>query len=221
MVWIKYAGGMAVFLGMCLAQSQAGLEFAKTHLEFNAKAGDTQVEIIFQFINRGTEGIEITKIQTSCECITARLDKKRYAPGESGEIKTWFVFGERGGERFKQLMLATDDRINPVHRLSFLVRIPEYLQVEPAAVFWSMGAPVSMQTLTVKIPETVPIARSLKIAGKHPRLQLKLNEKQRGRAYELQMEPRNLDERFRDEIVLEASFPGIGVKRYKVYAYVK
>jgi hypothetical protein len=101
------------------------------------------------------------------------------------------------------------------------VRLPEYLQVQPVAVFWSMGAPISAQTLTVKIPETVPAAKSLKLAGKHPLLKLKLNEKQAGRVYELQVEPRSLDERLRDEIVLEANFPGIGIKRFKVYAYVK
>jgi hypothetical protein len=39
----------------------------------------------------------------------AILDRKTCAPGESGEIKTVFTFGERNGEQFKQLMVAAND----------------------------------------------------------------------------------------------------------------
>ena len=212
---------IVVIFVLCLAQAMAGLEFAKTHFELDAKAGDTQAEVIFKFNNRGKENVEITKIQSSCECATAQLDKKQYAPGESGEIKALFVFGDRSGEQFKQLMVATDDKNNPLYRLSFRVLIPEYLQVQPAAVFWTMGEKVSTRTLTVRIPETVPPALSLKVTSKNPKLKLKINEVQKGRVYELQVEPRSLSERYREEIVLEANFSGIGVKQTKAYAYVK
>jgi hypothetical protein len=216
----RFIGGAVVFL-VWLMRAGAGLEFARTHVEVEAKAGDTRAELVFKFTNRGPGPVEITKVQSSCECTTARLAKTRYAPGESGEIKAVFEFEERSGEQFKQLVVATDDPNSPVQRLSFRVLIPEYLQVRPAAVFWSVRETISRRALTVRVPEGVPAALSLRVASKHPRLKLTFGEVQKGRVYELRVEPRRLDERFREEIVLEAKFAGIGVRRGTAYVYVK
>jgi hypothetical protein len=43
-------------------------------------------------------------------------------------------------------------------------------------------------------------------------LKLTLTEKQKGRCYELQLESKDLSERYRDEIVPEAVFDKIGNK---------
>jgi hypothetical protein len=108
-----------------------------------------------------------------------------------------------------------------VQRLSFRVLIPEYLQVRPTAVFWSAGETISRRALTVRVPEGVPAAVSLRVASKHVRLKLTLGEVRKGRVYELWVEPRRLDERFREEIVLEARFAGVGSRRGTAYVYVK
>src|SRR5207237_7508843 len=41
----------------------------------------------FAFVNRGPEAVEIVEARASCGCLTPRLEKRVYQPGERGELR--------------------------------------------------------------------------------------------------------------------------------------
>ena len=40
----------------------------------------------FQFVNRGTETVEVTDVRPSCGCLAPKLEQRRFRPGESGVL---------------------------------------------------------------------------------------------------------------------------------------
>lgn len=67
---------------------------ARANLDFpapDADAGTVHVGAAlahpFAFRNTGSERVEITDLRASCGCLTPHLDKRVYAPGESGAIQ--------------------------------------------------------------------------------------------------------------------------------------
>ena len=197
----------------------AGLEFENKRLDVTARVGDTQVEAVFKFVNKGDAAVEIAKIQTSCTCATASVEKKIYEPNEAGEIKVKFVFGERSGEQLEQVVVAVKDE--GIQRLSFRVVIPTYLQIEPASLSWDADGKEARGKMEIKIPDDIPPAQAVQIKSKNPRLNTTLREKEKGCLYELQIEPKEPAEKRREEIVIEATFDKIGTKRAKAYVHVQ
>jgi hypothetical protein len=43
------------------------------------------------FTNTGRASLKITKIKTTCGCTVTQLEKREYAPGESGTIKVTYT----------------------------------------------------------------------------------------------------------------------------------
>ena len=197
----------------------AGLEFENKHVELVARVGDLQAETVFKFVNKGDAVIEIARVQTSCSCATANIEKKIYEPNEAGEVKVKFVFGERSGEQFEQVAMAVKD--GGIQRLSFRMAIPKYLQVQPATVSWNVGDEAATGKMEIKIPDDIPSAQKVRIKSASPRLKTTLFEKQKGRLYELLLAPETPSERSREEVVIEATFDKIGTKQVKAYVYIK
>lgn len=50
----------------------------------------------------------IESTNPDCGCVVAGLEKKRYEPGERGEILARFTMGDRRGQREKSIRVSTD-----------------------------------------------------------------------------------------------------------------
>lgn len=133
--------GLAFFVwAMLLASPSWGaLEFANTVFEETAALGQKRVPFAFPFINNSEEPVEITAIRTSCGCTTSALDKKVYAPGESGVIEGSFTVGNRRGVQRNTVRVFTHDPATPAAELAVVVDIPTALTLRPGMTLWRVG----------------------------------------------------------------------------------
>ncbi len=51
----------------------------------------------FEFKNTSNRAVTITGLDTSCSCTLAELEKRIYAPGESGRVHVMFEVGDQTG----------------------------------------------------------------------------------------------------------------------------
>jgi hypothetical protein len=70
--------------------SGARITFEETSLDFGSVAHGAVVTSRFKFRNDGTAPLEILSVKASCGCTAAMPSKKRFEPGESGEIEARF-----------------------------------------------------------------------------------------------------------------------------------
>ncbi len=128
------------------------------------KAG-TPLAHRFEFVNDGPNAVEITGLHTGCGCLTPRLERHTYQPGERGslllEVNTlsqpagthhWKVeVGVRAGDRTQEIALTLSARV-----------VTEIL-VEPTAMTVFAEAAV---THAILLTDLRP--RPLSLTGVHP-----------------------------------------------------
>lgn len=112
------------------------------------------LEARFPFTNAGQSAVEIRTLHTSCACTVAELSKRRYEPGERGEILLRFEPGERVGPQEKLLTVETsdDDPTTGPAVLRLRAEIPEVARLRPAFVFWTQGEAPGPKVLRLEAP---------------------------------------------------------------------
>lgn len=105
--------------------ARADLHFAQPAADAGEVKAGTPLAHRFEFVNEGPEIAEITGLHTGCGCLTPRLDRRLYPPGERGslllEVNTlsqpagthhWKVeVGVRGGNRTQEIALTLSARV--------------------------------------------------------------------------------------------------------------
>src|SRR5438477_9178298 len=75
-----------IILALAASSTRADLQFA----EKTVKAGEVHtgqpLRQRFTFTNRGLAVVTIDRLSAACGCMTPRLDRKSYPPGESGSF---------------------------------------------------------------------------------------------------------------------------------------
>ena len=92
-----------------MASALAGLTWNTTEVHLEAASTDKTATGVFPFTNKTANSITITETKSSCGCTTAKLEKKTYAPNESGEIVALFDLGNRVSQQQKTIKVFTDD----------------------------------------------------------------------------------------------------------------
>jgi hypothetical protein len=116
--------------------------------------------VVFPFRNSGAKPVTITAVESSCGCTTPHLAKPLYAPGETGEIRALFEFGDRVGPQQKVLTVMTDDAKVATH-LVLRVEIPEVLVADQRVLQWAHGEPAVAKPLIVRTPAPGVVVNSL------------------------------------------------------------
>src|SRR6266404_2121487 len=98
---------LLVFLG---TRAQAQLKWDHPIQEFHRVPEDKEIYAHYTFQNTTAAPVTIKTLRSSCGCTTAHLDKKTYAPNETGEVVLHFVFGDRKGFFRKTVTVTTDDK---------------------------------------------------------------------------------------------------------------
>ena len=128
----------------------AGLTWQNTEVTIKADPDAQFVSGSFKFKNETNRPVTITETKTSCGCTTAKLEKKNYAPGESGEIVAHFDLGTRVGPQQKTVTVTTDDKSEKPVELELNVDIPDAVETSPAKLIWKRGEKSTEQIFTVK-----------------------------------------------------------------------
>ncbi len=154
----KHPHLIACCLFFLVLSQRANAELSWRDHERSVAAGFGQEEIVegFHFTNNG-RATTIRKIETSCGCTTAKLDKMTYAPGESGVIRAMFKIGSLTGTQIKTIKVFTDDPDQPEVHLTLKVIIPELLRITPRLVFWRPNEKPEPRTIDVTVTQDKPI----------------------------------------------------------------
>ncbi|MCC5840952.1 MAG: DUF1573 domain-containing protein [Opitutales bacterium] len=128
----------------------AALEWEITRFVHEAAPGEQMVTAVFPFTNGGNQPITIRNMQSTCGCTVAELEKRIYAPGESGEIKAVFSYGGRMGRQMKQVRVTTSDRSQPTV-LEIDVTIPTMVEINPRILYWRIGQDLEPRSVMVRL----------------------------------------------------------------------
>jgi hypothetical protein len=90
-----------------------GISFEKTVFGLGDVGQDTKNTCEFKFTNTGRGLLKIGNITRTCGCTVFQLDKKQYAPNETGTIKVIYTAGKSTGATQKSIYVPTNDKDNP------------------------------------------------------------------------------------------------------------
>ncbi len=102
-------------------------------IDFGAVRQDQDVERRVAFRNAGQGPLCITRVDTGCGCIQARLtgEARRFEPGEGGELLVVLAPEGRVGEVRKEIRLTTNDFASPLQTLAVRAEISLGVMVQP------------------------------------------------------------------------------------------
>ncbi len=95
---------------------------------------DTIAQGTIKFINAGDSTLIIGRIQTSCGCTVAELEKREYAPGDKGEITMQFNTKGYSGMARKSVMINIDKGSPARVRVELQTNVKPLLEVDPSFV---------------------------------------------------------------------------------------
>ena len=106
------------------------IKFDKVALDFGKVGPGTKSNDEFKFTNIGESVLKITKVGQCCGVVTT-LEKKEYAPGESGVLKVTYNAPVRIGAQMRQLVISSNDPVNPSVRLTIKSEIEPKITCKP------------------------------------------------------------------------------------------
>ena len=92
----------------------------------------------FKFTNTGDALLKITKVSKTCGCTPFTLDKKEYAPGESGVLKVAYRAARRPGSPTKYLFVDSNDKTKSRVKLTIRATIARKVSYEPKILSLSL-----------------------------------------------------------------------------------
>jgi hypothetical protein len=200
------------------ASAFAQLKWERPWQQFHRSPEDGHLDTKFAFRNGGTTPITIKSIKTSCGCTTAKLEKRTYAPGETGEVLAHYQFGDRKGAHRKSVTVTTDDGSS--QELNLVVFIHPGLEITPALVFWRVGQPGEPQTVQLTAEPGTPV-RVKSVASSNPRVTATLQTLKPGEQYAVQIKPADTTQRETAELSVQTDFPPDAPRAFTIHARIK
>jgi len=105
--------------------------FPVTEHDFGRVYEGEKVKTEFDFENRGTAPLEITRVQTSCGCTIVEKPTAPVDPGGKGKIAVEFDSKRRKGDQEKDVRIFTNDPQRPLIKLKFSVDVVRRFWFEP------------------------------------------------------------------------------------------
>jgi uncharacterized protein DUF1573 len=131
-------------IALYTATLRADLDFVSTEVDVGEVRAGAPLSHTFLFQNRGTESVEVTGIQSTCGCLTSRLTRKRYEPGERGSLEVAInTLSPVPGPHTWQVTLSCKSEEKVVETpLRVKAKIVREIIVEPAAVSMFVVGPI-------------------------------------------------------------------------------
>lgn len=200
--------------------AHAELKWEKPVQQYQRVPDDKAIETRYAFRNVGTTPVTIKSLRSSCGCTTARLDKKTYAPGESGEVTAKFTFGDRKGAYLKGITVTTDEKgVDPIV-LKLFVDILEPVTLTPGLVFWRTGEATAAKTVQITADPAKPV-KVKSVVSSNPNFTASLQTVQAGSQYAIAITPTATAQKGNAEITVQTDFPADAPHAYTIYARIK
>lgn len=107
------------------------MEFEQEVYDFGSVGPGTNNLCEFKFTNAGNATLKIGEITKTCGCTPFSLEKKVYAPGESGVLKVNYFSEQQRGQATKTLVIHSNDTARPDITLSVKANIMVQVDYEP------------------------------------------------------------------------------------------
>ena len=212
---------VVAFLFLVLASPVFGqLKWENPEQTVTAKPTDKVLVTKYRFTNVGTTPVKITDLRTSCGCTTAFLEKKEYAPGESGEIEAKFKFDGRLGHQEKWIVVTTDWVPPQPTILRFAVNIPEAMTIRPELVLWRVGDQLKPKTVRIAVPDDIP-AKVVSVQADNASVKLELREIRPGKELEVKVTPTTTSQPGSATLLIQTDYPPEKPAIHYAYARVK
>lgn len=180
--WLLIILPIFVFLPFLSAE----LVWDKKEIEVKPLELLEKVTATFYFTNTGKIPITISNVQSSCGCTTTELKKKRYEPGEKGEIGVIFTVGARTGLQQKQILVSTDSTSPSLTQLSLKVYLPEILKLEPSLIEWKVGESNVTRIIQAEASSSVPV-KIIAVNSTSQGIEATWKEVKPGRSYQIEV----------------------------------
>jgi hypothetical protein len=196
------------------------LKWENPEQSFLPQLQDKQVVARFRFTNVGTMPVTINDVHTSCGCTTAALQKKQYAPGESGEIDATFQIAGRTGHQEKAIYVTTSSALLNPTVLRLKVDIPEALTIEPQLVMWRVGEPPQPKTIRIVVSNEYP-GKIVSVEPDNQSVKLDLREIHPGKELEVKVTPQGTTQAAAATLLIRTNYPPANPETHYAYARVK
>jgi hypothetical protein len=212
---------VTAFLLLALATPVFGqLKWDNPEQTFTAKPQDKVIIAKYRFTNVGTTSLKITDMQPSCGCTTAFLEKKDYAPGESGEIEARFKPGGRRGRQEKGIVVKTDWVPPQPTILRFTVNIPEAITIQPELVLWRVGDQPKPKTVQITISDEIP-TKVVSVQADNATVKLGIREIRPGKELEVIVTPTTTSQPGSATLTIRTDYPPENPATHYAYVRVK
>jgi hypothetical protein len=208
-----------VFLLGWAAPLVAQLKWDSVEQKFKPSPLDKVVVAKYRFTNTGTSTATINEVRTSCGCTTAALEKKEYAPGESGEIEAKFQLVGRIGHQEKWIFVTTNLASDPT-LLRLVVDIPIAVTIQPEFVMWQVGDPVEPKAVRVTVADEFP-ATIVSVGSDNSTMKLEMHEIRPGKEVEVKVTPSSTDKPQSAVLSIRMDYPPENPEIHYAYARVK
>ena len=209
------------FLLLALATPVFGqFKWENPEQTFTAKPLDKFIVAKFRFTNVGNTSLKITDLRPSCGCTTAFLEKKEYAPGESGEIEARFKFDGRLGHQEKWIVVTTDWVPPQPTILRFAVNIPEAISIRPELVMWRVGDQLKPKMVRIVVPDEIP-AKVVSVQADNTSVKVELREIRPGKELEVKVTPTTTSQPGSATLLIRTDYPAENPATHYAYARVK
>jgi hypothetical protein len=203
------------------ALCSAALTWDTRRIDLTAKPGDKQAVGLFHFANSGKTTVTIVYIQPSCGCTTAQLEKRVYAPGETGEINAVFTIGDRVGEQEKSILVSTDEAPDKTVSLELHVMIPELLTYSPRLLMWNMGDKLEDKPAAITTNTKLQITAIIIVPPLPTGVSTRIEPVQTGVSYRLLVRPLSTATVMNTPVAGVATFADGTTQPFKIYALVR
>ena len=161
-------------------------------IEVHPSPEDSQALASFTFRNTGEVSVKIVKIETSCSCLSAVLDKQVYQPGESGQGSAEFKVASFVGRHEKSVQITTDHPTQPVWEIPFVLVVPVVIEIEPRTLQWWVGEEPEAKHCTVRMVGNAPM-KITDVVSTRESVEFSWKEVEEGRVYEIEVKPTSTD----------------------------
>lgn len=133
-----------------IANANDAFSWESSSIDVSASPDEERVFANFRFKNISPEMVEIKRVVSTCECVTASASKLEISPGESGEVKTVLTVGNRKGLQVKKIVVRTSESGAP-YLLTLRVQIPDSYSIYPKSLTWPIGSLPKPQQIEVAL----------------------------------------------------------------------
>ena len=162
-------------------------------VEVKPKPEDETISALFTFSNKGTKTVRITGIESKCSCLSATVDAASYAAGAKGVGTAEFKVGSFVGRHEKFIVISTDDPGQPEWVVTFVLDVPEVIQIEPRTLQWWLNDSPDQKETTVKMVGKDPM-KITNVSVTRDTVEFSWKEIVPGREYRVTVKPKSTKE---------------------------